>query len=139
MLHDFFPTESGTNMKDTTKPSENTLAMNDFAAWMRLYRSRVQPVEPYEIRPCTKVRGFMLRLPAVGWKFWFSSAAGALSFVHRMAPVYSADCLVYDSNGHPSITPAARIGEARRPQSTSPGPAARICSSLRAFAGTTTA
>jgi hypothetical protein len=75
------------------------MAEIEFAAWMTMNRAKLEMLEHYEVRPCRKVRGFMLRLPGIGWRFWFSTVAKAVNFAHRVESVYEADCFVYDSSG----------------------------------------
>lgn len=81
------------------EPSESTLAETEFAAWMKVNRKRIAQPEHYEIRPCKRVRGFMLRLPGIGWKLWFPSAPDAMTFARRVASCYVAECFVYDLAG----------------------------------------
>lgn len=82
-----------------TELSESALAAAEFATWVRRNPSQLKIRELYEIRPCKRVRGYMLRLPGIGWKLWFPSVLDAVSFSHRAAKVYAAECLVYDAAG----------------------------------------
>ena len=75
------------------------MAEIEFAAWMRLNRAKVKKREHYEVRPCKAVRGFMLRLPGIGWRLWFPTAIEAMTFGRRLASFYAAACHVYDSAG----------------------------------------
>lgn len=86
-------------MNHTTTPSESALAETEFATWMKLNSVKVEKPEHYEVRPCKKVRGFMLRLPGIGWRLWFPTLADAVSFAQRVATIYAAECHVYDSAG----------------------------------------
>lgn len=81
--------------------TESALAAEEFADWIKQHGSRIQQREHYEVRPCKLVRGFMLRMPGIGWKLWFATAADAVRFAGRVAAIYSASCLVYDSSGQP--------------------------------------
>lgn len=65
---------------NTTTPSESALAETEFAAWMKINAAKVKTPEHYEVRPCKKVRGFMLRLPGIGWKLWFPTVPDAVRF-----------------------------------------------------------
>ncbi len=82
-----------------TEPLESALAADEFATWIVKNGPRLQKREHYEVHPCKCVRGFMLRLPGIGWKFWFPTAGEALAFAHRAASFYPADCLVFDTMG----------------------------------------
>ena len=87
-------------MNDTpTERSESALATEEFAAWIKQNRAKVKKREHYEVRPCRRVRGFMLRMPGIGWRLWFSTAADAVTFAGRVASIYAASCFVYDSSG----------------------------------------
>ena len=79
--------------------SESSLAEDDFASWSRKNGPKLQQQEQDEKRPCKKVRGFMLRLPGVGWQFWFPAVADALSFARKVASIYAAECHAYDLAG----------------------------------------
>ena len=79
--------------------SESVLATEEYAEWIREHGAKIQEREHYEVRPCARVRGFMLRLPGIGWRLWFSTAADAVGFAGRVASIYDANCLVYDSVG----------------------------------------
>jgi hypothetical protein len=133
----------GTKMNDAHWPSESTLAMNDFASWVRRNRSRFATKENYEVRPCRNVRGVMLRLPVVGWLFWFPSVADAVKFTYRMTPIYSAECVVYDANGEHIFGSRTSQPSFREGQQTDPGPARggaeKLFSAVAGFAGTTAA
>jgi hypothetical protein len=83
----------------TVERSESALATEEFAAWVKEHGAKIKTREHYEVRPCKGVRGFMLRLPGIGWKLWFSTAAGAVEFARRVASIYAANCRVYDSAG----------------------------------------
>ena len=83
----------------TIEPTESNLAAEEFAEWIKQNRARVQKREHYEVRPCNRVRGFMLRLPGIGWRLWFPTAAEAVSFAGRVASTYKANCHVYDVSG----------------------------------------
>lgn len=80
-------------------PSEATLAAHEFAHWVQRHSAALTEGEPYEVHPCRQVRGFMLRLPGVGWRMWYPTVADAVDFVRRLAQVHAADCFVYDSAG----------------------------------------
>ncbi|MGB8169549.1 MAG: hypothetical protein WCF18_18760 [Chthoniobacteraceae bacterium] len=80
-------------------PSESALAADEFATWIRANSRKLKVRENYEIRPCVRVRGFMLRLPGIGWKLWFPTVAEALSFTQRVASIHQAECLVFDAAG----------------------------------------
>lgn len=79
--------------------SESALAETEFAVWMTVNGQKIEKPEHYEVRPCKSVRGFMLRLPGIGWKLWFPTVADAVSFARRVASIYAADCCIYDSTG----------------------------------------
>ena len=83
----------------TNEPSESVLATDEFADWVEKNGKTLGKHERYEVRPCNRVRGFMLRLPGVGWRFWFPNAAEAMNFAHRATSIYAADCWLYDSSG----------------------------------------
>jgi hypothetical protein len=89
-------------MKNQTiiQASESALAADEFATWIKKNRATVKKLAHYEVRPCEQVRGFILRLPGIGWKLWFSTVAEAVDFAGRVALIYAAECLVYDSSGH---------------------------------------
>ncbi len=82
----------------TIEQSESALAVDEFAAWIDHHKP-LQNRDHYEVRPCKLVRGFMLRLPGIGWKLWFPTSVAAVIFARRAALIYLADCLVYDSTG----------------------------------------
>ena len=84
----------------TITPSESTLAEIEFATWMDLNRAKIETLEHYEVRPCKRVRGFMLRLPGIGWRLWFPTVVDAVAFARRVASIYAAECFVFDSTGH---------------------------------------
>jgi hypothetical protein len=87
-------------MNQTTNyPSESALAETEFATWVTKNAATIEAPEHYEVRPCKRVRGFMLRLPGIGWKLWFPTVADAVSFAHRVASIYAAECFVYDGAG----------------------------------------
>ena len=79
--------------------AESVLAADEFATWVEKNAAQLGGHERYEVRPCKEVRGFMLRLPGVGWKFWFRTVASAVSFAHSATAIHAADCSVYDSSG----------------------------------------
>ena len=83
--------------------SESALAETEFATWMKVNRAKVVEPRHYEVRPCKVVRGFMLRLPGIGWKLWFPTVADAVTFVRRVATCYAAECFVYDSTGQKTV------------------------------------
>jgi len=56
-------------------------------------------VENYEVRPCTRVRGYTLKLPVLGWRLWYPTATAATTFARRVASSYRAECFVYDAAG----------------------------------------
>lgn len=82
-----------------TELSESALAAAEFGAWVQSNPSQLKIRERYEIRPCKRVRGYMLRLPGIGWKLWFPSVLDAVSFTQRAAKVHAAECLIYDAAG----------------------------------------
>lgn len=79
--------------------SESALAADEFACWVRANSRKLKEREHYEIRPCARVRGCMLRLPGIGWKLWFPTVAEAISFTSRVASIHAAECLVFDAQG----------------------------------------
>ncbi len=83
----------------TIELSESALAETEFATWMKVNHAKLAKREHYEVRPCNRVRGFMLRLPGIGWSLWFPTAPDALSFARRVASIYAAECVVYDTGG----------------------------------------
>ena len=85
--------------RTTTDLSEATLAETEFAAWVTMNGAKLQEGERYELHPCKRVRGFMLRLPGIEWKLWFPTVAEAGKFADRVASIHAADCVVYDSAG----------------------------------------
>ena len=86
-------------MNDTTTPSESSLAESEFATWMRMNRGTVEKREHYEVRPCKRVRGFMLGLPGIRWKLWFPTVTDAVNFAQRVGAIYAAECQIYNSSG----------------------------------------
>lgn len=84
----------------TIEVSEAALAADEFSTWITKNKAALPKRVHYEVRPCKQVRGFILRLPVIDWKFWFPTAAEAEVFAGRVASVYAADCLFYDSSGH---------------------------------------
>ncbi len=95
------------------------------------------------MRPCRNVRGVMLRLPVVGWLFWFPSVAEAVQFTRRMTPIYSAECVVYDATGEHTFASRTSQPSFREAQRIGPGPAPggveKLFSAVTEFAGTTAA
>lgn len=80
-------------------PSESALAETEFAAWMTMNSAKLHGGDHYEVRPCKRVRGFMLHLPGIGWKLWFPTVADAGNFARRVAAIYAAECVIYDPSG----------------------------------------
>jgi len=86
---------------DADVPSESSQAIAEFAACVRLNSGQLaaRPRESYEIHPCQRVRGFILRIPVTKWRLWYPSATAAVAFAEKLAKFYKADCRVYDSAG----------------------------------------
>lgn len=82
--------------------SESSLAVQEFAALVRKGAPRQRASirrENYEVHPCKRVRGYVLRLPVIGWTLWYPTAAAALSFAEKLAGIYLAECCLYDAEG----------------------------------------
>jgi hypothetical protein len=81
--------------------SEEALTADEFAAWIEHNRAKwkSRPREAYQVRPCKRVRGFMLHLPVMRWRIWYRTTAAAVSFAKTLVPIYEADCQIYDSSG----------------------------------------
>ncbi len=88
-----------TMTNSTISPTESALAADEFALWIKKYGSALRKQEDFEVRPCKGVRGFILRLPGIGWRLWFQTRAEAVNFAGRVASVYTAKCLVFDELG----------------------------------------
>ena len=85
----------------THEPSEEALAAQEFASLVRQpsRRGAVERGENYEVHPCKRVRGYILRLPIIGWTIWHPTADAALNYAGRLAGIYPAECCVYDADG----------------------------------------
>lgn len=84
------------------EPSEAALAAEEFASLIRHDGTRCLAMgrkETYDVRPCKNVRGYVLRLPIIGWTIWHPTAAAALDYAERLASIYPAECRVYDAKG----------------------------------------
>ncbi len=97
--------------------SEASLAAEEFASLVRRQnhpRRTVARGQTYEVHPCKRVRGFVLRLPVIGWTLWHPTAAAALTYAEQLAGIYPAECCVYDAEGslHSRRTIAALPGMA---------------------------
>jgi hypothetical protein len=82
--------------------SEASLAAQEFASLVGRNgntRRVIARGQNYEVHPCKRVRGYILRLPVIGWTIWHPTAAAALTFAERLADIYPAECCVYDAEG----------------------------------------
>ena len=82
--------------------SESFLAVQEFTSLVRrgaLRRRTLNRGQNYEVHPCKRVRGYVLRLPVIGWTLWYPTAAAALSFAEKLAGIHLAECCVYDAEG----------------------------------------
>lgn len=83
-------------------PSEASQAAHEFAALIRANAQRFTHAaggDTYEIRPCARVRGYILRVPVTRWRFWYPTAAAALGFARELTGLFRADCRVFDETG----------------------------------------
>ncbi|MEA3208066.1 MAG: hypothetical protein QOE70_1123 [Chthoniobacter sp.] len=92
---------------DAAEQSEATLAAQEFATRIKQETSLKSLSDldvggHYQVRPCLRVRGYMLRLPVIGWTLWFPTAAEAFGFAEKLEAIYRADCCLYDSAGRMS-------------------------------------
>lgn len=82
--------------------SEASLAAQEFESLVKSH-AKPQPKIPrgqnYEVHPCKRVRGYILRLPVIGWTLWHPTAAAALTYAERLAGIYPAECRIYDAEG----------------------------------------
>jgi hypothetical protein len=82
--------------------SEAAQAAQEFADRIREEASRRQASTRganYEVHPCKRVRGYVLRLPVIGWALWYPTTAAAMHFVEKLAAIHRAECCVYDAEG----------------------------------------
>lgn len=84
------------------EPSEEALATQEFASLVKRGGITCRAMgrgESYEVHPCKRVRGYVLRLPVIGWTIWHPTAAAAMDYAARLAGIYPAECRVYDAEG----------------------------------------
>ena len=67
-----------------------TEAANEFASRIRVAAPGwgiARRISRYEVRPCSKVRGFTLKLPVIGWRLWFPDSQSAVRFADRVVAI----------------------------------------------------
>jgi hypothetical protein len=82
--------------------SESALAVQEFASLIAKERHRIESSNrgtSYEVHPCKRVRGYMLRLPVIGWTLWYPTAHAAMTFAGQLSEIHAAECCVYDAEG----------------------------------------
>lgn len=102
MKSEYEPTVGSEAATEGGFPTEESQAAREFAALIKsdaVRLRRANESDRYEIRPCARVRGYVLRLPVTRWTFWYPTAAAALNFARRLTCVYQAECFVFDGDG----------------------------------------
>jgi hypothetical protein len=92
----------GTRAESDRELSESSLAVAEFASLVKGRASHSRKSisgENYEVHPCKRVRGYVLRLPVLGWTLWYPTVPAALAFAEKLARIHLAECCVYDAKG----------------------------------------
>lgn len=111
-MKDQMRTAADAGMPSDHVPSEANQAAEEFANLLRTDAKKLVERnlgQAYEIRPCRRVRGYVLRVPITRWTFWYPTAAAALRFARELTSLYRAECHVYDEHGR--VSASESIGE----------------------------